>query len=530
MTVGKHTAPLAILLGAVAGLGVLVLVAPGYLTLQGFPLDDAWIHAVYGRSLARSGMLAYNPGVPATGSTSPLWAVLLAVPQLLAARVRAVVLLTKLLGFGLHAAAALVVFAALGGEAAPADEGRDIMRVAAALLVAFHPDLVSASVSGMEVSLAALAACTLLYAARRWPAWSYAIVCTLAPLARPELGLLCYALPFLLYVGADRRRLGALTGAAIVGNVLCFGGMALRNVAVSGLPLPATFYAKVGTGELSIPVAEVVGFRDLLGRIAITDSSVLLVLLGAFAVWLLFSPRRDAERTAAAALLAGLAFCAVSFVLVRPFDPAALYHQRYVLPAIPLIVAAVPVLAAGLLRRGLPAAGARAGCIAVLALLAAGVLVEAPFRYAWLANDAHNIDDVQVAAGESLAAASPTAVVWAVDAGALRYFGNAFVVDLMGLNNAAMLGPRAQRFLDAHPPRYLEIVPTWSSLDRRSRRQLEGPLFQPSTLYTVTGVPAMRRHWLLRCPPTFAGGELRFRGRRFRFSCAPQHMLARQTR
>ena len=53
---------------------MLQLAAPRYLLQQGFPLDDAWIHAVYAREVARNGTLAYNPGVPATGETAPLWA------------------------------------------------------------------------------------------------------------------------------------------------------------------------------------------------------------------------------------------------------------------------------------------------------------------------------------------------------------------------------------------------------------------------------------------------------------------------
>ena len=52
--------------------------APGTAAaLAGLPLDDAWIHMVYARSLAALHGFAYNPGQLETGSTSPLWAVLL---------------------------------------------------------------------------------------------------------------------------------------------------------------------------------------------------------------------------------------------------------------------------------------------------------------------------------------------------------------------------------------------------------------------------------------------------------------------
>ena len=51
--------------------------------LLGFPLDDAWIHQTYARNLAQSGQLAYLPGQPSAGSTSPAWSFLLSVSYLL---------------------------------------------------------------------------------------------------------------------------------------------------------------------------------------------------------------------------------------------------------------------------------------------------------------------------------------------------------------------------------------------------------------------------------------------------------------
>src|SRR5262245_40846669 len=44
----------------------------------GFPLDDAWIHQVYARSLWRSHRFEYNDGESEIGLTSPLFAALLA--------------------------------------------------------------------------------------------------------------------------------------------------------------------------------------------------------------------------------------------------------------------------------------------------------------------------------------------------------------------------------------------------------------------------------------------------------------------
>src|SRR3954467_15294291 len=100
--------PAAPLVAAACALLALHSAAPAYLVHQGFPLDDAWIHAVYAREFAATRMLAYNPGVPATGETSPLWAIVLALPHLLA-RSNAAIVATKFLGFALHAASAAMI-------------------------------------------------------------------------------------------------------------------------------------------------------------------------------------------------------------------------------------------------------------------------------------------------------------------------------------------------------------------------------------------------------------------------------------
>jgi hypothetical protein len=140
-------------------------------------------------------------------------------------------------------------------------------------------------------------------------------------------------------------------------------------------------------------------------------------------------------------------------------------------------------------------------------VLAGGVILVAwklslvPARFTRLENDARNIDDVQVAAGMSLRALPPTATVWAVDAGAMRYFGSARVVDMMGLNTPALLGAGAQPFLDAARPAFLEAAPPWSEFRAESGALTEFGVFSPSTPYTVSSFPVMAVHRLVRCTP-----------------------------
>jgi len=481
-------APALIAIAALLGLALLVAVSPDYVGTRGFPLDDAWIHAVYGRSLATRGALEYNPGERASGETSPLWAVVVAVPHFIARSPTVVVVAIKLVGFLLHVLTALLLWRALyaGGR-------RDRWPCAiAALLVAIDPDLVAASVSGMEVPLATLAACVLLLTAERATGRPHAAATALALLTRPELGVLAWGLPLLVHLRNRVRLRGALAGA-LVGTVVAGVITVGINWAGSGRPLPATFYAKVGAGRLPLLVAQRIGFASLVGRWSPFESALIIVALAVVALVRL----RGAvvEAAPAAAYLGGLLFCALSFALISPIDPEAFYHQRYPLPSLPLLLAFVPFVLEGLTSRiGRP----RLSLAVAASLVAAVMLAEAPARHRHLVNDARNIDDVQVQLGRSLADAAPTDVVWMIDAGAARYFGRAFVVDMMGLNTPQMLGPDAASFLERHPPRMLDLFGGWSSVDKPDG--LSTRTFATSTRYTVTRFSAMSAHTLALCP------------------------------
>ena len=50
--------------------------------MWGFALDDAWIHQTYARNLVATGQFAFVPGQPSSGSTSPLWTLLIALGYL----------------------------------------------------------------------------------------------------------------------------------------------------------------------------------------------------------------------------------------------------------------------------------------------------------------------------------------------------------------------------------------------------------------------------------------------------------------
>lgn len=65
----------AVLMLVAAALGAWYVLAAG----GGFPLDDSWIHQVYGRNVGTLGEWSFIPGEPSTASTSPLYTVLLSI-------------------------------------------------------------------------------------------------------------------------------------------------------------------------------------------------------------------------------------------------------------------------------------------------------------------------------------------------------------------------------------------------------------------------------------------------------------------
>jgi hypothetical protein len=497
---------------ALCALIALQLSASDYLLHQGFPLDDAWIHAVYAREFARSGSLAYNPGIPATGETSPLWAVMVAVVHRVSSDAGVTVALTKALGFALHVASAALLAIVLGRAAVV-----PLVVSASVALAAFHPDLMAASVSGMEVPLATLIIAAVVAATLTNAIWWVAALGAVAVVGRPETAVIAVLFPLLFAIRQPNGWRLALVAAA--GVLASTGIVAVRNAAVSGMYLPATFHAKVDVVSPFALTWQADGFHGLLGQLPLLHPLPIVITVGAVAVVLAArAETTTAARAGAALYVSGLVFCAASFALVHPRDPVAFYHQRYVLPALFGMVAGLPLLADEMLRR-ISGRAVRAGFTATVVALAVLLIDASPARYRRLSNDARNIDDVQVAVGRSLASASAADSVWVVDAGASRFFGTPFVVDLIGLNTPEVLGSDPYTFLNLHRPRYLERVDGWLEIESTHGSRLSGRTFEASTPFTVTGDARMRRHELLTCAPPDIVGRVAIRGRLFPFQC-----------
>ncbi len=495
----------------------------------GFPLDDSWIHLQIARNLATGQGWSFNPGEPTGASTTPLWVMLLALLyRVLPGDPQGAV---KVLGSLLYLTA-VVLIALLAWRVT------DDLRVAlvAGILAAWQPAFVWGALSGMEtplyLMLVLLGLLGLLRAERRGARSAYAATAclTLAGWARPEVWLL---LPVAWGYLAWRRRevAGGHGWLHLLIAGVGIGGFLLFNLAAWGHPLPATWYAKTAFGRGNVgfdPVYRALHFASQVMsslRLAVyAQNQVLVVMLalGVVAAWQTGGTRWRRVVLLPAVALAGIAAAALA-------DLGVIGLQNYrraahvvavvnVLTALGAVALWDTLLAGGRVPRPFalrpPAAADGRGEAAgrgrwpvmfvvlgiaglALAMQLAGLNVEAKLY----ANDVRSINEGDVAAARWLADhTAPDALVAANDIGAMAYFGQRRIVDLVGLASPEVVEvlastPRASAareqqlrdLLVARGVDYVVIFPEWFPTLAQDRALVE------ETRFTVPGATMLAR-------------------------------------
>lgn len=471
----------------------------------GFPLDDAWTHMVYGRELARSGTLGYNAGIPATGSTSPLWAALLGLAHLVlgasgsGASSLGVVRAAKLVGALSHASAACFAAIALRDVSRSAIRtGHDAMPLLAGSAIALSPTLAFAANSGMEASLAGTLALSSLVLLSRERLMIATALAALATLARPECLILVAPLAIHAYRTMPRESRTRCV-LSVIGAALPMTGWFARNALVAGEPLPATFYAKqhiIRDGVLRD------GLTYLLsGVLSVEPLSVLLLAASASGL-VYFGLGNNRLRLQSPLVLStsifGFAYLAATAMLMPHEDPTAYYFVRYAVPAVPaLLVAGFASL--GLVRAFFDEPNKRLGARIMLSLAATALLLDVAAYRSTLTSftaQVRNIDEVQVRVGRAIASeTSRDASVWTVDAGAVRYFGDRRTVDLAGLNTRTLT--RSGVIPTSWNANYIASLPFVTRIESAS--PLATLLVARTRHYEVTRFEAMGEQRLLEC-------------------------------
>lgn len=195
-------------------------------------VDDAYITFRYARNLAEGSGFAYNPGEPVLGTTTPLWALLLA--GLHRATGLELPSLAWVLNTAFDAATAgllVVLVRRLGG-------GRGAS-LAAGLLFAAAPMSVAYAAAGMEASLLGLLLCLAGLAASGGRMLVAAALVGLATLTRPE-----GALAALLVLGEQAWRARRLPVAPALVYLGVLAPWLVCATLIFGGPLPQTMVAK----------------------------------------------------------------------------------------------------------------------------------------------------------------------------------------------------------------------------------------------------------------------------------------------
>lgn len=432
---------------AVYGLAILCFLSAAE-SWSDFPLDDAWIHRVYSRSVAHGRGFEYNIGSQEAGATSPLWAIATAPAHWLEPLGPGTVVVTVKLIAALCGGGALLALLDIGRRAT----GSLAAGVIAATLFATDPRLVFSTLSGMENTLLLalwLGATRALLNQRQRALWWV----SLAPLCRPEAAILL-PLWLLARVIFDRQpRLSATNWTACLLAAAPLAGWSLFCLAVTGHWLPNTFYVKarpfqLGRDELSL-VSTIVTQHGYAGLSCFGAGIVGLVGWG--------MARRNRRSTAilwllvlapvlyAAAVASSRALRTDGYYWTRWIDPASLaLTAAWCLAVGTLAARAGPAMTTLLHRRpgapyDRPHLAAALGVIAACWLAADAPRFAASFaeRRDRLASDSRAIHTMDVEVGRWLHDHTPADARVAVDdPGATRYFGQRWTLDLFGLNNA----------------------------------------------------------------------------------------------
>lgn len=388
----------------------------------GFPLDDAWIHQTYARNLGVHGQWAFILGQPSAGSTSPLWTMLLAT------------------GYALridYAWWTLALNAILLGVTAWL-VGRVSNSPYVGALAAIEWHLVWAAASGMETVLfcaLALGAFAAVAGTTRSHALA-GILIGLAVWTRPDgLTLLPFvALAIWLARSGDFSRQGAaeaVTTNRLKSLAAFFAGAAvilvpyfLFNFALSGQLWPNTFFAK----QAEYAILRELPLWQRLATIFLTPFVGVLALLWPGMIQTL---RVSKSLRVWGVMLAWAATFLFAYALRLP---VAYQHGRYLIPAIPVLVAAggggmagwVQVTASTMWRRVVSRAWVLAVGIVAIAFWIIGARA--------LITDVRIINSEMVTTAKWVAANVPAGTtVAAHDIGALGYFADVKLVDLAGL-------------------------------------------------------------------------------------------------
>jgi hypothetical protein len=420
----------------------------------GFPLDDSWIHQTYARNLAH-GEWAFRPGIPSAGSTSPLWALLLAVG--FALRLSPYIwtyLLGGLILFSLSLLCEWTVRKLV--------ESYRPRFPWVGLFIAFEWHFAWAAMSGMETLLHGLILTVVLVLlmtnSRRYLVMG--LLTGLSVWVRPD-GLTLIG-PVLMTIFLSEKdahdKLSTFT-RYLMGFGSLFVFYLLFNLALADTPMPNTFYAKQAEyAEVMRSTSILLTLRNVLLQLLVGPS---LVLLPGVIGWGIKATREKLWGS-----LSALVWALGYFVLYASRLPMY-QHGRYIMPAMPIFFLLGLLTFAEFDKNKL---FKRYHWIGQFVWGASAVLLVIAFIFLGARSYAQDVAVIETEmvvtakwAAENL---PPEAIIAAHDIGALGYFDNHELIDLAGLVTPDVIPfirdePRLAEYLDEKGVNYLIAFPNF---------------------------------------------------------------------
>lgn len=444
-----------------------------------FPLDDGWIHMVYARNFAENAQFWYNPGIPESGLTSPLWAITVgSIWSVLGAFGLGIVATAKLLGIILAISVGWLTMRIVWQLSRQRRLG-----IFAGALVAIEPSFAFAAVSGMEVQLFSLLAMSAVWMFLQGRIRTTGVLLGLMILARPE-GYVIFGIGLVMVIARrlwQRDRLELINSedikelVALVGPTLLLGGAwAAYNYTVNGTPWPNTYLAK--TQDLGLfPLGNIINvFQGYYHHLSFFSGVAFPVTMFAVVVGGIWIIRTYSFAGVPLVLLpAGLTY-AVASSLPLTADAWNFFTRRYLDAIVPVLIilmvigflriwrkfhywretrAPIDQREAHIFNFGLNIVFVAAVILPFIAL--PGDWQRLSDDYSW---NSKNVDDIDVGMARWIDENVPAdARIGVGDAGAMRFFGNRFTYDLVGLNTEEAIGRPPLEFAEEKKIDYLFV-------------------------------------------------------------------------
>ncbi|MDF1537697.1 MAG: hypothetical protein P1Q69_02200 [Candidatus Thorarchaeota archaeon] len=398
-------------------------------TVIGFNLDDSWIHLEYARSIYEGRAWEYSPGYPSTGSTSPLWSIVLSIIFFFTSDPASIVWGVMIVSWILYFLCTFTV----GYFVSDLTESLLIGSVSMIVFVVI-PSNTWLMLSGMEYPLFMLLLLLPLIlmnnSGSQFDA-ALGLVAGLAFLARSEgilLALIAVPIRIIQHVNArdfTRKRLVSILSMFGIAASVALPWI-LYCISVTGYPLPDTFYAKVGVISDTDVEAWNIFWTAFFGTMP-------FVLMGLILGVLSLLKKRPY------AWLLGISMTLL-YRFTMPYQ-ALINNSRYITPIFGFLaiscVVGFGVHACELIKSD-KRPNARMYRVLISTLLVLLIVVPSVPLYLNQAdlfgNATKNINEMQVDIGYWVAENTPEDSVLALgDVGATRFISNRTIIDLCGL-------------------------------------------------------------------------------------------------